>query len=318
VTEVELAYRSLNAGDARQAIARLEAAAAAGDRASLIELGVWNLDGRHIPRDLRQSRECFRQAGELGDTTAEHVYICFLANGVGGEADWQAANRHLRKLATTDAMAARQIELVEAMALDAGGFPMVKPVGRQLSTSPAVWTFDCFASRAECLYLIDTAEPLFAQSSVVDPNTGKLRPHPVRTSDGAMFPWASEDLVISALNRRIAAASNTEAEFGEPLQILRYMPGQEYRPHLDALPNASNQRILTMLVYLNDGYSGGETFFTRTGLKIAGSTGDGLLFRNTGPGGHSDHNAEHAGLPVIRGEKFIASRWIREQPVMAR
>jgi prolyl 4-hydroxylase len=316
MTEPEFSRR-LNAGDARQAIARLEAAAAKGDAASFVELGVWYLEGRHVARDLRQSRECFRKAGELGNPTAEHVYICFLANGVGGEADWQAAKWHVQKLAATDPKAARQLELVEAMALDARGFPLVKPASCQLSMSPAIWTLDCFASAAECLYLIETAEPLLAQSSVVDPNTGKLRPHPVRTSEGAMFPWASEDLVISALNRRIAAASGTEAACGEPLQVLRYLPGQQYRPHLDALPNTDNQRILTMLVYLNEGYSGGETFFTRTGLKFAGKTGDGLLFRNAGPGGHPDPNAQHAGLPVLRGEKFIASRWIREQPLMA-
>ena len=318
MTEVEIAYRLLNTGDARQAAARLEAAGATGDAESLIELGVWHLDGRHVPRDLRRSRECFRQAGELGSATGEHIYICFLANGVAAEADWQGANRRLRKLATTDAKAARQIELVEAMALDTCGFPLVRPAGRQLSATPSVWTFDGFASRAECQYLIETAKPLLAQSSVVDPHTGQLRPHPVRTSDGAMFPWASEDLVISALNRRIAAASGTDEPSGEPLQILRYLPGQEYKPHLDALPSQGNQRILTMLVYLNEEYSGGETFFTRTGLKFAGATGDGLLFANTGPGGHPDQNAEHAGLPVARGEKFIASRWIRERPLMAR
>jgi prolyl 4-hydroxylase len=317
VTQVETAYQLLNDGDAQQAIASLQRGATAGDPASLFELGIWYLEGRHLQRDLRRSRECFRQAGELGEKTAEHVYICFLANGIGGEANWQAAKEQLRKLAESDAKAARQIAVIETMELDDRGYPRTRPVGHQLSTTPEVWRFDDFASSAECLYLIETAQPLLQQSVVVDPVTGQFRPHPIRTSEGAIFPWVSEDLAVTALNRRIAMASGTDASCGEPLQVLRYRPGQEYRPHLDALPGGENQRVLTMLVYLNENYDGGETLFTRTGLKYAGKAGDGLLFRNADPDGIPDRNAEHAGLPVLAGKKFVASRWIRERPMIA-
>jgi prolyl 4-hydroxylase len=318
VTQVETAYRLLNDGDVRHAIACLEQGVAKGDPASLLELGIWYLEGKHLRRDLRRSRECFRQAGELGEATAAHVYICFLANGIGGEANWQAAREQLRQLAESDPKAARQVGLVETMELDDRGYPKTKSVGDPLSTTPEVWRFSDLASSAECLYLIETSELLFQQSVIIDPSTGQSRPHPVRTSDGAIFPWASEDLVITALNRRIAVASGTDASCGEPLQVLRYRPGQEYRPHLDALPASGNQRVLTMLVYLNEGYEGGETLFTRAGLKQAGKTGEGLLFRNADPRGVPDRHAEHAGLPVVAGEKYVASRWIRERPMMSR
>jgi prolyl 4-hydroxylase len=317
VSAVENAYRLLEGGDAQAAIAELERAGDAGDASSFLELAVWNLEGRLVPRDLHRSRDYFRRSGDLGQTTAEHVYICFLANGVGGAADWQAANDRLRKLAQTDGRAARQIELVDVMHITADGYPVTVPEGRQLSASPEAHRFEALFSPAECDYLVQTAEPLLQQSVVVDPATGVLRPHPVRTSDGASFPWASEDLVISALNRRIAAASGTDVKCGEPLQVLRYRPGQEYRPHFDALPSNENQRVLTMLVYLNSGYSGGETSFTRAGLTVAGRMGDALLFRNARPGGSPDLNAEHAGLPVSSGEKYLASRWIRERPMIA-
>jgi prolyl 4-hydroxylase len=318
MTEVESAYRLLETGDVRQAIMCLEAAGAAGDCASLLELGAWYLEGRHVQRDLPRSREFFRRAGEKGEITAERVYICFLANGVGGQADWRGAKERLRKLAKDDRKAALQLELVDSMTIDEHGYPLAQPVGHQVSTTPEVWTFDTFASAAECDYLIETAEPLLRQSVIVDPGTGQLRPHPVRTSEGATFPWVSADMVITALNRRIAAASRTDAASGEPIQVLRYSPGQEYRPHLDALPAEGNQRILTMLVYLNERYEGGETFFTRAGLKFAGKTGEGLLFRNALPGGLPDPYAEHAGLPVVSGHKYIGSRWIRERPIAPR
>src|SRR3982750_2947110 len=110
MADVESAYRLLNAGDARQALICLERAAAGDDPASLLELAVWYLEGRHVRRDLARSRAYFRRAGELGEITAERVYICFLANGVGGEAHWQAAKERLRKLAVTDRKAAQQIQ----------------------------------------------------------------------------------------------------------------------------------------------------------------------------------------------------------------
>lgn len=317
VTPVERSYFLVERGDVRAGFRELERSADAGDAASLLELGIWYLEGRYVPRDLAQSREQFRRAGQLGDVTAEHALICFLANGIGGNADWSAAEKRLRRLAQRDAQATLQLELLASMDIDGGGFPRVRPVSHQLSTIPQVWTFNSFASARECDYLIRTAEPRLRESVVVDPATGQLRPHPVRTSDGATFPWVSADMVITALNRRIAAASATDDACGEPLQVLRYRPGQEYRPHLDALPEGGNQRVLTMLVYLNDDYQCGETFFIKTGLKVAATTGAGLLFCNALPGGLPDPFAEHAGLPVVSGQKFIASRWIRERAIVA-
>jgi prolyl 4-hydroxylase len=152
---------------------------------------------------------------------------------------------------------------------------------------------------------------------VVDNRTGRQIQNPVRTSDGAGFPWPLENPAVHALNRRIAAISGTAVDQGEPLQVLRYRPGQEYKSHVDAIPGFDNQRFLTMLVYLNDNYKGGETRFVKTGLSVKGRKGDALLFRNTTPDGRSDPMAEHAGLPVKGGVKLLASRWIRQRTFVA-
>jgi prolyl 4-hydroxylase len=94
--------------------------------------------------------------------------------------------------------------------------------------------------------------------------------------------------------------------------VLRYVAGQEYRPHFDWLDQAANQRLWTALVYLNEDYEGGATAFVRTGLEVRGKTGDVLLFSNAQEDGHGDPLAEHAGRPVTSGTKFLATRWIRE------
>jgi prolyl 4-hydroxylase len=80
---------------------------------------------------------------------------------------------------------------------------------------------------------------------------------------------------------------------------------------MDALPAEPNQRILTALVYLSDDYEGGETTFPHIGLSFRGRTGDALIFRNAGPDGRPDPLSLHAGLPVTKGIKYLASRWIR-------
>jgi FOG: TPR repeat, SEL1 subfamily len=315
MSNVERAHRLLSSGRPEQAIAELEAGVAAGVSGSALELGIWFLEGRHVQRDLARSRDYFRQSADLGDRTGQAITISFLALGVGGSPDWSDALLRLRRLSATDELASEQVDLIDAMNLTDAGNPRQALPGQEISAQPEVRSFESFFTSAECSYLIGRARSLLQPSVIVDPNTGQLRPHPIRTSEGATFPWVSEDLVIHALNRRIAAASGTDVGAGEPLQVLRYSPGQQYRPHLDALPFGDNQRIYTMLVYLNDGYGGGETQFTRTGVTFAGQRGDALLFRNSTPSGEPDEMTQHAGLPVVRGEKYVASRWIRERPL---
>jgi prolyl 4-hydroxylase len=121
------------------------------------------------------------------------------------------------------------------------------------------------------------------------------------------------DPAIHALNRRLAAAAGVTVEQAEPLLILRYGIGQQYRNHFDFLPGAENQRLVTGLVYLNEGYEGGETAFIKADFKVKGRKGDAIVFRNITADRRADPMAEHAGLPVVRGVKLLASLWMRER-----
>ncbi len=204
------------------------------------------------------------------------------------------------------------------MDLDPQGAPAVPFPSESLSEAPDVRRFPGLFTAEECAYLIDVAAPALSPSVVVDPRTGQQVPNPIRTSSVAGFPFTDENPAIHALNKRLAAASGTDVRSGEPLQVLHYAPGQRYHEHSDALPNVApnQQRVLTFLVYLNDDYAGGETSFPRLGLQVRGRAGDGLLFRNATPDGRPDERALHAGLPVTRGVKHLASRWIRAAPLI--
>lgn len=253
---------------------------------------------------VAEARDLFGRAGAAGSREAAVIHC----NLVASTLDWEQGLELLRGLARISPRCRRELEIVEAMA------PGPPPAGKVVSEQPHLTLFPALFTPAECNYLIGAARPMLEPSVVVDAASGRQRADPVRISDGVGFTLPLENPAVHALNRRIAAASGTHVAQGEPLQVLRYQPGGEYKPHFDAIPGFANQRILTMLVWLNADYEGGETMFIKTGAKLKGRIGDALLFRNALPDGTRDPDAGHAGLPVTKGEKLIASRWIRARP----
>jgi prolyl 4-hydroxylase len=312
VTRARALFQS---GQPQSAMNLLGEAARANDPDALDFLARLCVTGDIVQRDLRLARDLFRRSAEAGSRDGAASYRAFLANGTGGERDWQQALKQLKLAASTDAGARAELKLIQGMSIADDGAPQGDFVGEPLSSEPKVTRFPALFSDAECDFLVQAAAATLMPSVVVDPRTGEQRPNPVRTSDAAGFPLVQERPAIHALNRRLAAASGTEVSQGEPLQILRYRAGQEYKPHFDALPDAANQRVLTFLVYLNDGFEGGETRFLSTGLEVTARKGDGLLFRNASDDGRPDPKSQHAGLPVTSGEKLLASRWIRAHPL---
>jgi prolyl 4-hydroxylase len=292
--------------EAAAIVARL---AAGGDPQALFLLAQMQWGGGIVAQDPAAARVNFERAAKLGHPAARVVATNLLASGIAGARDWAAARARLAAEAAIDPRRKLQAELLGKMALDAAGDPARLPPAAMLSDSPWVRQIPGFATSAECAYLVELTGGRFAPAQVRGPAGGMMR-DPIRNSDEATLHWMIEDPVVHALNRRIAAASGTDAAQGEAMQILRYAPGQQYRPHYDFNPTLTNQRVLTALLYLNHDYRGGETAFTRTGLKVKGRKGDLLLFRNTLDDRALDPMSEHAGLPIQSGTKYLASRWI--------
>lgn len=291
-------------------------AADKGDRDAIYELALWRFSGALIRRDLVEARHLLLKAADGGHPDAERDLIAFLANGTGGERDWKGALARLRARAATDQGARAELRIIGAMDLDQDGDPRGTPPIEQLSKQPFVAVVRGCLSTSEARYLIDMAAPLFEPAAVFDPATGRPITNIERTSDHACFPLIAETPAMHALNRRLGVISRTRPEQGEPLQILRYRVGQEYRLHSDAFPaSIPNQRIKTVLVWLNDDYEGGQTCFPSAELSVRGRTGDALVFENVDANGGPDPRALHSGEPVTRGSKYLASRWIRARPL---
>lgn len=189
--------------------------------------------------------------------------------------------------------------------------------------SPQVQLFQQLLTDDECDALVALSRGRLARSPVVNPDTGDENLIDARTSMGAMFQVAEHPL-ITRIEARIAAVTGVPAEHGEGLQILNYKPGGEYQPHFDYFNpqrpgearqlSVGGQRIATLVIYLNTPEAGGATAFPRVGLEVAPVKGNAVYFSYLLPDGTLDERTLHAGLPVASGEKWIATKWLRERP----
>ncbi|HEX6784024.1 MAG TPA: 2OG-Fe(II) oxygenase [Sphingomicrobium sp.] len=302
------AYALFQAGRVPEALEIIHHHAAAGDADALFTLGDMYWRGIGVPQDLVQAYELFGKSSDGGQAMGVRAYTNLMSNGAMGWRDWAKALHRLSEEARSDRLRAWMLQLITAMNLDPSGDPLRLGSGERLSDAPDVTIFRQGFTAEECDFLIAIAEPTYEESRVISTD-GDIRTL-LRTSDGSTMHWLIEDPATHALNRRLAAFTGTNVDQGEPLHILRYRPGQEYKPHVDWLLD-DNPRVLTALVYLNEDYAGGETEFIQTGLKVRGRKGDVLVFRSQSSDGGLDPLSEHAGLPVIRGTKYLASRWIR-------
>jgi prolyl 4-hydroxylase len=193
---------------------------------------------------------------------------------------------------------------------------------RMISIEPRIALIDNFLSWEECEHFKQTALASLQKSTVVDNDSGESVEYEHRTSFGMFFERAQDD-VIHRVENRIADLIGMPLPNQEPFQILRYGPGQEYRPHYDYFDPAlkgsqvhlerGGQRVATLIMYLNDVDQGGDTSFPELGIRTIPRTGRALLFYSLGLNGEPDPLTLHGGDAVVKGEKWIATCWIRQR-----
>ncbi|KAK8566029.1 hypothetical protein V6N13_021104 [Hibiscus sabdariffa] len=202
----------------------------------------------------------------------------------------------------------------------------------QLSWHPRAFIYKGFLSSEECDHLITLAKDKLEKSMVADNDSGESIESEVRTSSG-MFLQKAQDEVVADIEARIAAWTFLPVENGESMQILHYEHGQKYEPHFDYFHDKANQelgghRIATVLMYLSDVESGGETVFpnsegkltqpkdeswsdcAKNGYAVKPRKGDALLFFSLHLDATPDSDSLHGSCPVINGEKWSATKWI--------
>jgi prolyl 4-hydroxylase len=185
--------------------------------------------------------------------------------------------------------------------------------------NPRVIVLGGLLSEEECDGLMDLARPRLVRSETVDNATGGSEVNVARTSDG-MFFERGETALIQRIEQRIADLVRWPVENGEGLQILRYRPGAEYRPHHDyfdpvhpgtaTILRRGGQRVGTVVMYLNSPEGGGATTFPEVQLEVAPVKGNAVFFSYDRA--HVATRTLHGGAPVVAGEKWVATKWLRE------
>ncbi|RKF46105.1 2OG-Fe(II) oxygenase [Paraburkholderia fungorum] len=187
---------------------------------------------------------------------------------------------------------------------------------------PQVIVFADVLSPDECNEMIERSRHRLKRSTTVNPATGKEDVIRNRTSEGIWYQ-RGEDAFIERLDLRIASLMNWPVENGEGLQILHYGTTGEYRPHFDYFPPdqagsavhtaQGGQRVATLVIYLNDVSDGGETIFPEAGMSVAAQQGGAVYFRYMNGQRQLDPLTLHGGAPVLGGDKWIMTKWMRER-----
>ena len=339
-------FAALGGVDREVGLRYLFAAARMGDAGALRQLAL--LSACHQRWEL--VRPLMDAAARRGDAAAVYALACCYAGWVGGTPQpalalamgrsdaarsqylGQRPDQHLRSqngapTVTTLPVLTIDWQLLE-LALPQFAADLPLPGAEVLREAPLVRRIPGVIHPLVLDVVINLAAPLVQRSQIIDARTGEARADPMRNSFHVTLGPRQHDHVIEALERCISRITGLPALNGEFLQILRYRLGEEFRPHVDYFNESGagayqsmadgGQRAQTVLLYLNDDYTGGGTCFPELRLSVKGGRGDMLHFHNLGENGRGHRDSLHAGMPVTGGEKWLLSQWIRSDNYPAR
>lgn len=308
------------------------------------ELSAWRRQAAAGAIDLREGVSRLAEEAKEGSAEAAYVLAVFTAAGVGVAQDLKAALGHLQRAAQAGHRPAqtelaalvgnwrlvREISAGKAnrpdtwpqlrAAVDVAAWLRI-PDGLIFSAEPRIATVKGYLSAAACDWLIGLGRPVLKAAQVYDAETGDLRADSNRSNSAAQLDLERLDTFSAFVRARIAALASVSIAGLETSQILHYRVGEEFAEHCDFLDPGNpghardvamhGQRALTVLIYLNDDYEGGDTTFPALGRGFKGRKGDALVFWNLTPEGAPDWRTRHIGTAPTRGEKWLFSQWIR-------
>ena len=261
------------------------------------------------------------------DHSAEDEYRLAVtcASGVTVPVNLEESLRHLQAAARLGHAAAQ----TELATLGAKGRPAQAVVAdwlrfpdpHALSMSPRIVMVMGFLPHAVCDWMMKSSGPNLKRAEIYDRKSGELRADEVRSNSAAQYLPTNLDTVFAFVRARIGALVDVPVGALETTQILHYKVGEEFGAHYDFLdlrfPGLAKdaaehgQRAMTVLVYLNEDYAGGDTAFPVIGRSFKGKKGDSLVFWNLNEDNTPDFNTQHVGTAPTSGEKWLLSQWIR-------
>jgi prolyl 4-hydroxylase len=277
---------------------------------------------QQVTPELRQWIISQAQAGHPAETVLQAMKTSGWDEDVAVDALEKTLRVHLEEQAVASglppAVPVPQLPLDESpLRVDAGD-RMVEVL--LVMHNPHVVVFGNLLSDEECDGVIALAQPRMKRSLTVATKTGGEELNEARTSNG-MFFQRGEAPLIARIEERLAKLLNWPLENGEGLQVLQYGPGAEYKPHYDyfdpiepgtpTILRRGGQRVGTLIIYLAEPDKGGGTVFPDVHLEVAPRRGNAVFFSYERP--HASTRTLHGGAPVLEGEKWIATKWLRER-----
>lgn len=167
-------------------------------------------------------------------------------------------------------------------------------------------------SDEECDQLIQQSKDRMQRSKIAN----SLEVDELRTSSSTFFE-EGENALVARIEKRVSQIMNIPVEHGEGLQILNYKIGQEYKAHFDFFSStsraASNPRLSTLVMYLNDVEQGGETYFPKLNFSVSPQKGMAVYFEYFYNDQKLNDLTLHGGAPVVIGDKWAATQWMRRK-----
>jgi prolyl 4-hydroxylase len=278
-----------------------------------------------ITPELRQWIVDQAQSGCSAESVLKAMTDAGWQEDVAIEAMEGTLREHLNQTATSSAQASQLPPLMQVPEPALANSPLCIDAGdRQVEiisaiSQPRVVVFGNLLSSEECDALIEAAKPRMARSLTVSVKDGGEELNADRTSNGMFFARGESEL-ITRIEARIAKLVNWPVQNGEGLQVLHYRPGAEYKPHYDyfdpsepgtpTILKRGGQRVATLIMYLAAPSQGGGTVFPDLHLEVAPKRGNGVFFSYDRA--HPSSKSLHGGAPVVAGEKWIATKWLRE------
>lgn len=188
-----------------------------------------------------------------------------------------------------------------------------------------IWTVDNFVTPEECEVLIKYGRPRLTRATVAAED-GTSIVSEARKANQAGYNMHSkrpeEDPLWPLFNRILGLTNNHAGYHLEPpgqedFTIIQYNPDDQYTPHCDGACNnemhVDTGRVATAVMYCKTADRGGATTFTKSDIFVKPKVGSTTFFSYKGSDGRMDDGyTEHSGCPVLEGEKFITTVWMRE------
>ena len=339
--QVKLAGHCDAEGRHSDAIDWLARAAGAGDAEALDQLGVRLITGQNAPWRPLDGAGLLVDAARRGSGEAAARVSVLAGGGFYGPQSWEVALDFLQRAAELNwAPAQDQLRLLGDGATLQGA-PLAEvwsrlrqsidlaywttaPAGIAHNAEPLIRSVANLVPAEVCDWIIAQSTPRLVRAEVHDPETGQAIMGDTRTNRVANFGLMDTSLVNLLVQARIAAATGAPTVMMEAFAVLHYAIGEEASEHFDYLDPAipayaaqiaqMGQRVATCLLYLNDGYAGGQTAFPKLDFEHHGRRGEALIFFSVDAAGAPDPKALHAGRPPVTGEKWVLSQFIRNKP----